>query len=94
MLIDYIEAAMRRAKYELLAGNEGFVGRIRGLRGLIGYGRTLEACRDDLYGAIQAWLLVKLRHRDTDLPVIEGINLTSGRVPAKTSKKHPSRRAA
>jgi len=41
MLIDYIDAAMRRAKYELLADNEGFVGTIRGFRGLIGHGDTL-----------------------------------------------------
>jgi len=60
MLIDYIDAAMRRAKYELLPGDEGFVGRIPGFRGLIGAARTLEACRDDLSGALQAWLLVTL----------------------------------
>ena len=70
MLIDYIDAAMRRAKYELLGDGEGFAGTIRGFRGLLGHARTLEACRDDLYGALQSWLLVKLRHGDRDLPII------------------------
>jgi hypothetical protein len=93
MLIEYIHAAMRRAKYQLLPDHEGFVGRIPGFRGLIGSARTLEACRDDLHGALQAWLLIKLRHGDRDLPVIDGINLTSPRAshkPAKKSSgKHP-----
>jgi predicted RNase H-like HicB family nuclease len=72
MLIDYIEAAMRRAKYEMLA-DEGFVGTIPGFRGLIGHARSLERCRDDLYGALQAWLLLKLQHGDRDLPVVDGM---------------------
>jgi len=94
MLIEYIEAAMRRAKYQLLPNDEGFVGRIPGFRGLIGYARTLEACRDDLQGALQSWLLVKLRHGDTDLPVIEKMNLTRGKLPQKPRKKHAAQRAA
>jgi predicted RNase H-like HicB family nuclease len=94
MLIDYLEAAMRRAKYALLGDDEGFVGRIPGFRGLIGHARTLEACRDDLHGALQAWLLVKLRHGDRDLPVLDGINLISIKTPSKVRKKHLSRKAA
>ena len=94
MLIDYIEAAMRRGKYKALAGNEGFVGRIPGFSGLIGHGRTLETCREDLHGALQLWLLVKLRHGDRDLPVIEGMRLTSVKAPGKARKKHSPKKAA
>jgi len=94
MLIDYINSAMRRAKYELLADDEGFVGTIPGFRGLIGCGQTLEACREDLHGALQTWLLVKLRHGDRNLPVIDGINLTSTKVPPKARKKRPPQKAA
>ena len=96
MLIDYIHAAMRRAKYELLADNEGFVGRIPGFKGLIGHARSLEACRDDLQGALESWLLVKLRHADNDLPIIDGMNLKKGSVKAapKSGKKHLPPRAA
>jgi predicted RNase H-like HicB family nuclease len=94
MLIDYIEAAMHRAKYELLADREGFVGQIPGFRGLIGHGHTLEDCREDLHGALQSWLLVKLRHGDRDLPVVDGINLVAGKVRPKARKKHSSQKAA
>jgi predicted RNase H-like HicB family nuclease len=68
MLIDYIQTAMRRAKYGMLEDGQGFVGRIPAFKGLIGHSRTLEGCREDLNGALQAWLLVKLRHGDRDLP--------------------------
>jgi predicted RNase H-like HicB family nuclease len=94
MLIAYIQAAMGRAKYELLAGKEGFIGRIPGFRGLIGHARTLEACRDDLHGALQSWLLIKLRHGDRDIPVIKGMNLASTGGERKTNQKHSSSRAA
>ena len=94
MLIDYIDAAMRRAKYQLLADEEGFVGTIPGFRGLIGHGQTLETCRDDLHGRLQSWLLLKLRHGDRDLPVVDGINLTASKVPPKPRKKRPPQKAA
>jgi len=88
MLISYIQAAMRRAKYEMLGDNEGFVGRIPGFRGLIGHGQTLEVCREDLQSALQSWLLLKLRDRDDDIPVINKINLTSA---GKTARAHKGR---
>jgi predicted RNase H-like HicB family nuclease len=77
MIISYIHAAMRRAKYEMLADKEGYVGSIPGFRGLIGHGQTLELCRDDLHGALQSWLVLKLRDGDDDVPVIARMNLTS-----------------
>ena len=94
MLIDYIHAAMRRAKYEMLADNEGFAGRIPRFRGLIGHGQTLESCRDDLHGALQSWLLLKLGHGDSDVPVIDRMNLMSVKTAGQPRKKHASPRAA
>jgi len=94
MLIDYIQAAMRRAKYQMLADNEGFVGTIPGFRGLIGHARSLEKCREDLHGALQAWMLLKLLHRDHDLPVIDGINLISSKIVSNARKKRRPRKAA
>ena len=72
MLTDYLRAAMRRAAYEMLGGGEGFVGTIADCPGLLGSGPTLEACRDDLGGALEAWVAVGLWHHH-ELPVIEGI---------------------
>ena len=94
MLIDYINAAMRRAKYDLLADDEGFVGTIPGFRGLIGHAKTLEACRNDLYEALQSWLLVKLRDGDADVPVLNGLNLSATKVSRKSRQKSAPQKAA
>jgi predicted RNase H-like HicB family nuclease len=94
MPIDYINAAMRRAKYKLLADDEGFVGTIPGFQGVIGHAKTLEACRDDLVGALQSWLLVKLRQADSDVPVIDRINLSSVKPNRKVRGKSTSQKAA
>jgi predicted RNase H-like HicB family nuclease len=75
MLTDYIEAAMRKAKYKILGGREGFFGEIPGFRGLWANAKTLEACRDELRSVLESWMVIKLRHNDDDLPVVEGINL-------------------
>jgi predicted RNase H-like HicB family nuclease len=82
MLTEYIEAAMRKAKYELLNDDEGFYGRIPPCRGVWGNADTLEECRDDLRAALESWIIVGLRlgHR---LPVIDGINLNERKAPRK-----------
>ena len=70
MFIDYIQAAMRRAKYEMLADNEGFVATIPGFKGLLVHATTLEACREELQEVLQAWMLVRLDH-GLRLPVVK-----------------------
>ena len=75
MLTDYIEAAMRKAKYKLLDKREGFFGEIPGFKGLWANAKSLEACRDELHSVLEDWLIIKLRHNDDDLPVVNGLNL-------------------
>jgi predicted RNase H-like HicB family nuclease len=75
MLVEYIEAAMRKGVYELLADNEGFFGRIPECPGVWANAPTLEACREELQSVLEDWILIKLRHNDTDFVVIDGIDL-------------------
>src|SRR4051794_35151381 len=75
MLIEYVEAAMRKAKYKLLDENEGFFAEIPGFRGVWANAKNLEACRDELQSVLESWLIIKLRHNDNDLPVVNGMNL-------------------
>jgi predicted RNase H-like HicB family nuclease len=75
MLSDYIQAAMGKARYKLLDNDEGIFGEIPGFQGLWASADTLEKCRAELLGTLEAWLLVKLRHNDNDLPIVRGINL-------------------
>ena len=83
MLTDYIQAAMRRAKYELME-NGRFFGRIPACRGVWAEGKTLEECREELQATMEDWLLLGLQlgHKP---PVIDGINLNrraAAREPA------------
>jgi predicted RNase H-like HicB family nuclease len=77
MLTQYIEGAMRKARYKLLANGEGIFGEIPGFKGLWVSAKTLENCRDELQSMLEEWLLVKLRHNDDDLPKVGGIDLNS-----------------
>jgi predicted RNase H-like HicB family nuclease len=85
VLSDYLDAAMRKARYKLLAKREGFFGEIPGFRGLWANARTLEECRDELRSALESWLLIKVRHQDTDLPIVAGIDLNN--PPARKKAK-------
>lgn len=75
MLTDYLQHAMRHAHYELME-NGRFFGSIPQCQGAWGEGATLEECRENLAGALDAWLVCGLRHGDR-LPVIGGIDLNA-----------------
>jgi predicted RNase H-like HicB family nuclease len=78
MFIAYIQAALRRAKYELLADHEGFVATIPGFKGLIAHGESLEACRDELQEVLQSWMLLRM-DQGLHLPVIDRLDLNCGK---------------
>jgi hypothetical protein len=75
MISDYIQAAMRRAKYELLPDGEGFYAEVPELPGVWANDPVLENCRSDLLDVIESWIVIKLRHNDADFPVLDGIDL-------------------
>jgi predicted RNase H-like HicB family nuclease len=75
MLTAYIEAAMRKAHYEILQDGEGFFGSIEGLNGVWGQADSLEACREELREVLEEWILLGLKMGHT-IPSIDGINLT------------------
>ncbi len=78
MLIQYIQKAMRLAKYELLE-NGRFFGRIPQCKGVWGEGKTLEECREDLEGSLQDWIVIKLRF-EHKLPSVRGIDINPSRA--------------
>ncbi len=67
MLLDYINAAMERARYEIIEDREPYYGRIPALKGVWATGRTLEECRRNLAAALEDWLLFSI-HRGADIP--------------------------
>ena len=81
MLTEYLNAAMAKAKYELLGGGEGFYGEIPGFQGVLAQANTLEACRDELAGTLEDWLLFRIS-RQLPIPVLQGLDLTVKESPA------------
>lgn len=74
MLRRYIDAALHRARYEILAEDGCFYGEIPGLEGVFAEASTLEACRDELESVVEDWLLLRIA-RQMPIPVLDGIDL-------------------
>ncbi len=74
MLSTYLDAAMRKAHYEILPDGEGYLGKIPGLQGVWANADTLEACRTELREVLEEWLLLGLR-KGHPIPVMDGIDL-------------------
>ncbi len=73
MLTQYIDAAMRRATYEILQ-DRTYYGEIPGLDGVLANAPTLEACRDQLKEVLEGWIVLGLR-LGHPLPAIDGLRL-------------------
>ena len=79
MLTAYINAALRKARYEILPEGEGFFGAIDGLQGVWAQGDTLEACREELREVLEEWIVLGLKMGHA-LPPIDGVMLASEEV--------------
>ncbi|MBI2299917.1 MAG: type II toxin-antitoxin system HicB family antitoxin [Armatimonadetes bacterium] len=75
MLTAYLAAAMRHARYEILAEDATFYGEIPECRGVSANAATLEACREELAETLEDWVLLSL-HRNLSLPTIDSLELT------------------
>ena len=73
MLIEYVNAALKKARYETLEDGKIY-GEIPDLQGVWAEGATIEECRSELVEVIEGWLFLKLRDRDT-IPLIDGLDL-------------------
>ena len=69
MITQYIEAALSRARYEIIEDEEPYYGEVPKLEGVWATGKTLEECRRNLAEVIDGWLVVRLR-RGLDIPSI------------------------
>lgn len=74
MLLEYIQAALRHAKYEILPDDGSYYGDIPECNGVYANAGTLEACREELREVLEEWVLFRV-HKNLPLPAIEGIEL-------------------
>ena len=75
MLTDYIRAAMRKARYEILPDDGTFYGEIPGFDGVYANADTLERCREELEEILEEWILLRV-FKHLPLPAVDGIDLT------------------
>lgn len=73
MITEYIEEAMKRAKYKILE-DSSYYGEIPELMGVWANEPTLEGCRKALGEVLEEWLLLKLRDNE-EIPPLGGISL-------------------
>ena len=81
MLIEYIQEALRRARYELIEDEEPYYGEIPDLKGVWATGKTLEECRENLKDVVEGWILVSLK-KELPIPSLGTFEIREVRVAA------------
>ena len=74
MLLEYIQAALRHATYEILQDDGSYYGEISECNGVYANSKTLEGCREELREVLEEWVLFRV-HKNLPLPLIDNIEL-------------------
>lgn len=77
MFTNYVRAALRHARYEILPSTGTFYGEIVGFNGVYAEADTLEECREELEEVLEDWILLRIS-RHLSLPVVDGVELSVG----------------
>jgi predicted RNase H-like HicB family nuclease len=75
VLLEYIQAGLRHAKYEILEEDRSYYGEIPECNGVYAKAETLEDCREQLREVLEEWVLFRV-HKNLSLPKIDQIELT------------------
>lgn len=68
MLTEYVDEALRRARYELMDDEATpYYGEVVDLPGVWACGETLEGCRRELKEVIEGWILISVK-QSLDIP--------------------------
>jgi predicted RNase H-like HicB family nuclease len=71
MLLEYLQAALRHARYEILPDDGTYYGKIPECNGVYANAATLEVCREELREVLEEWVLFRV-HRNLPPTVIDG----------------------
>lgn len=74
MIVQYIEAALSHARYEILDNEEPYYGEVPELTGVWATGKTLEECRKNLAEVIDGWIVVRLRY-GLSIPPLDNLSI-------------------
>jgi predicted RNase H-like HicB family nuclease len=78
MIRKYLDAALARARYTRLEDGS-YAAEVRGLRGVIATGRTIEKCRAALVEVVEGWVLVRVA-RGQRVPALGGATIRVRKV--------------
>ena len=67
MLLEYKQAALHHAKYEILPDDRSYYGEIPEYNGVYAAASTLELCREELREILEEWVLFRI-HKNLPLP--------------------------
>lgn len=81
MIREYIEAALRRARYEMIEDEEPFCGEIPPLPGVWATGKTLEECREQLVEVVEGWIVIRMT-RGLSIPPLDEVQVSLPREMA------------
>jgi predicted RNase H-like HicB family nuclease len=73
MLTQYVAKALERAVYEPIEDG-AWAASVRGLRGVIATGDSVEACRQQLAEVVEEWVLVRVA-RQLPVPRLGGLTI-------------------
>ncbi len=74
MISEYLQAAMRKARYEFLPNDGIYYGEIPGFDGVYASSANLEDCRAELLQVLEDWLLLSI-HKNLSVPVIGNLSM-------------------
>jgi len=70
MLTDYIKAALRRAKYEIIEDDSSVYAEILELPGVWANAAIFEECREELAEVVEGWVLLGIK-RGHEIPILD-----------------------
>ena len=73
MLIDYINASMKRAEYDIL-DDKSIYAEIPSLKGVYANADTFEECRQELMEVLEEWIFIRLKN-NLEIPIVDSIDL-------------------
>jgi predicted RNase H-like HicB family nuclease len=79
MIREYMAAAMKSARYEILEDDGSYYGEIPGFQGVYSNAPQLEECRKMLEEVLEEWLLLSIS-MGFSVPVVDGLDLKARKV--------------
>lgn len=74
MLVEYIDEALKLAKYELIEDEDPYYGEIPEINGVWASAKSLEDCRMQLKETLEEWLILSFK-KNLPIPEINGIDI-------------------